>query len=780
MKLTKTLWLAALALFAASCSSDDMVDAPIDSSVISFKGVAVKNASRADFTTETLSEFSVWATANDGTTTTNVFDGTTVSKSGEAWTYAGDVKYWTAGSNYEFFAIAPTSAGTFTLANKTLSFTNDGTKDLIFAYNTVTAQGINNSAVNFSFNHMLSRVRVQVSNEVSSTITITSIVVKDAPKTAVLTCGANPTWAEATETGDFTLVNSKTINANTSEYSDIYYFLPVNSEKEYSLEVTVEGENTARTGTFKVQNLAGNSYNLPVSISADEIEIGTITVGEFPDFVDPNVTQSQAIPTYLSATQYTDIVKTEGTIENSASGYVTTIDGLSINQTQISTAKAMSSRSEDTKGLIYWFKDETISLESTDCLVLDLASASNGPVEIGIRNGEDIAYTTLTTGETSIALPLENLKYTEGTNVNTEVNLSGAHIILRTAASQEQTIKIQNFYVSKKVTVIEKSSTTSIDAGSDDYDFLALEPSVMWNPGSVRYLSWQNNTLSFLGTNGPNVALAWFNTGSTTDLSGYEKLVLELSEASDHNVEVAFYNGAYFGGTSTNSVLTAGEKTLEITLTDLTLDMSEISFMVLRSSMCNAQTIKVKNFYLKKADSGNTDPATPTEETFDLLQQESYWSWPINGTSSNQDFVLTWEDNILTFDSGKSDDDNDGTYTQSFGNAARGWTLTDPLSNYESLTLELSEAIDTYLQLAVGVDGMNDSMHVEKLNSTDTDPTKLTITLENLYYTQGEEENKAKQLDLTTAKYVMLKTNDWCEKQTIKVKSFYLTKKSSN
>jgi hypothetical protein len=126
MKHLMVLGLTASVVALASCSSDELIQAPSSAGAtpIAFNGVAVNKSTRSDaneISKETLKAFSVngWISSEDNTDASNpvaknttVFDNEKVSResSESDWTHK-NLQYWTAGTYY-FTALAPEAAYT--------------------------------------------------------------------------------------------------------------------------------------------------------------------------------------------------------------------------------------------------------------------------------------------------------------------------------------------------------------------------------------------------------------------------------------------------------------------------------------------------------------------------------------------------------------------------------------------------------------------------------------------------------------------------------------------
>jgi hypothetical protein len=179
MKKIVLLGIAATALLTA-CSNDDVVEVKT-TSPIGFN-TFVENSTRADLNgevnTDNIAEFGVWGfTTPSGGTATPIFKSEKVSKSDGAWGYL-NTQYWVAGNAYEFAALSPIPSSSNNISYETntgvptgnVTFTQDAIaeRDLVYAYKAITSAAVNASntwdAVAFTFDHLLSRVAVKVTN----------------------------------------------------------------------------------------------------------------------------------------------------------------------------------------------------------------------------------------------------------------------------------------------------------------------------------------------------------------------------------------------------------------------------------------------------------------------------------------------------------------------------------------------------------------------------------------------------------------------------------------
>ena len=249
-----------------------------------------------------------------------LFDGTRVAKVGTdnaisnsdlkntEWKYAG-TQYWIAGANYNFNAVAPfygnwTKVDNGTDASKTtVSFTNDGTTDLLYATTVQEGKVSGNTAVEFQFRHVLSKVKFSFENgynATNATIKVKNIAITNPHKTATAVLTGETAWSGLATDSDFTLefgdaTDREDTNANVNDYAfgSIYeslneLFLIPSAAYEYTVTFTaelyingtqidvdkntegVQGYNHTAKVTFAPA--AGNAYDIKAVINASNID----------------------------------------------------------------------------------------------------------------------------------------------------------------------------------------------------------------------------------------------------------------------------------------------------------------------------------------------------------------------------------------------------------------------------------------------------------------------------------------------------------------------------
>ena len=308
----KKIFLMGLATAAmlASCSKDETVEMAQNTRAISFSNAFVDNATRSvvdpSFTVGTLGNFAVYGFTQKG----QIFDGVPVSSAddGSTWTY-NPIQYWVKGNQYAFAAIAPAtvSVSDETLTGNsvadykvgmTVSFTNDGKTDLLYAnggaFNADESFMASPQSVGLTFEHQLSKVKFSFKNSVSGAykIKVTDVKITDAKSSGTLTVStADNAWSNV---GGDPLVLSfgaaGTTDANTADpiafgnavetYNE-QLMIPTASSVSYNVTFTVELLNGAVSlGTYNhtatisgVELKLGYCYDFAAELNADNIVV---------------------------------------------------------------------------------------------------------------------------------------------------------------------------------------------------------------------------------------------------------------------------------------------------------------------------------------------------------------------------------------------------------------------------------------------------------------------------------------------------------------------------
>ena len=306
----KKIFLIALAAIGmTACMQDEVMDIPTGGA-ITFDKAFVGNATKAVVTTDNLEAFQVWGYVKQPSG--KLFEGTKVTKEGDAWTYQG-TQYWAPENEYHFAAIAPVSTQWALSAYPgTLTFTNDGATDLIYAAKQVTsaAAGNTNAAVAFEFDHLLSKVKLTFTNGFpTENVTVALTEIKMAtPETAkmAIASGEACVWANFGANMDFTFANQELASA-ASATTEEYFILPYDAVISFKVNVLVgdqpvyTGEKTATlpAATFEM----GRAYNLSAVINADVLNFDEIkfTVNQVDAWVEaPNDSDEAANLAYAA------------------------------------------------------------------------------------------------------------------------------------------------------------------------------------------------------------------------------------------------------------------------------------------------------------------------------------------------------------------------------------------------------------------------------------------------------------------------------------------------
>ena len=338
----------AAAAMLASCSLDETLETARDTRVIGFSNAFVDNATRSvvdpSFTVGTLGNFAVYGFTQKG----QIFDGVTVSSAdnGSTWTY-NPIQYWVEGNQYAFAAIAPASVSVSgeTLTGSsvsdykvgmTVSFTNDGKTDLLYAnggaFNADGTFMASPQTVGLTFKHQLSKVKFSFKNNVSGAynIKVTDVKITDAKSSGTLTVsdatenvwsnvGGTPLELEfgAAGTTDANTADA-IVHGNEVETYNEQLMIPTASTESYNVTFTVELLNgTVPMGTYNhtatikgVELKLGYCYDFAAELNAGNIVVDPddpddpdaqlkpieFTVNEISTWIDIDKDQTIDIP----------------------------------------------------------------------------------------------------------------------------------------------------------------------------------------------------------------------------------------------------------------------------------------------------------------------------------------------------------------------------------------------------------------------------------------------------------------------------------------------------
>lgn len=308
----KKMFFALFAVLAmVSCSKDEVLE--LNREQIGFGDVFVDNATRADYSTAgSLEEFYVYGTASgtmDGGGTVNIFAGIPVTGTvgsnivdgveTHVWSYAEQyAQYWIPGADYDFAAVvdatvtAPDSSYGMpttltTIADDALTG-NMNLKDMLYAEASVAGTAITdtyNTPVNFTFNHLLSKVHftvtsnaqggyshtvtgISVSNFKSGTFTLDNVITP-----ATIDGG---TWAASTADDnkkDVVFAEIAGVTAATGAKSNADMLLVPNADAfdvTFTVDLYKNGTKLGtETKTIAVSNdlVKGHAYNFVIACS---------------------------------------------------------------------------------------------------------------------------------------------------------------------------------------------------------------------------------------------------------------------------------------------------------------------------------------------------------------------------------------------------------------------------------------------------------------------------------------------------------------------------------
>ena len=306
----KKIFVAMLALAAATaCSNDELVS--VNQEAIGFDNAFINNSVRSKYDPsykegKMFTDFAVYgyvegAVLLDGVRVAQDVTNDDLKKS--TWKYDG-TQYWIAGAKYNFNAVAPKTDGGWEKAEGTnnsktvLSFTNNGTTDLLYAYATAEGKVSGNELVGFTFRHVLSKVKFSFKNDynaTNATIRVKNVQITDAYKTGTVTLTDATVWSAQDDNtltlnfGNAAVDAADAVQAfgyqSTLESYNELLLIPgagqteVKGKKTYTIKFTVD---LLVSGTFvksydhtinaEFAPEAGNSYNLTATIDATNID----------------------------------------------------------------------------------------------------------------------------------------------------------------------------------------------------------------------------------------------------------------------------------------------------------------------------------------------------------------------------------------------------------------------------------------------------------------------------------------------------------------------------
>ena len=227
----KKIFIAMMAMAAfAACSTEEQIAAP-QGDAIAFGDAFVDNATKAIDGTfanngtgvNELTQFDVYGIVeNANGAVANIFCAEPVSKSGSVWTYdPNKTQYWVAGNSYSFAAVKNGVVAVDDYDNMPATIAYDVTTqdDVLYAeVNNVNYAG-NVQPVKFTFNHLLSKVKFTVKNQMQygngNSYKVEEVRIVNAVETATYT--VDGTWGAHAGAHELNFGDIVTVGASQAE-----------------------------------------------------------------------------------------------------------------------------------------------------------------------------------------------------------------------------------------------------------------------------------------------------------------------------------------------------------------------------------------------------------------------------------------------------------------------------------------------------------------------------------------------------------------------------------
>lgn len=261
------------------CSKNEVVS--VNREEISFGKAFVDNATKADdpsygTTSKQLEKFNVYGTVTGNEGNVVLYTGEEVTGSVGENVWACDTKhYWIEKASYSFAALVDVPATNVTLENGLpKSFTYDAETQIDLLYATATATGQapnNNSPVNFTFSHLLSKALFTFTNvDASATLTVSDIKISGLNKTGTYTVGATTPWTTSTDYTQGFGGSEITAGAdNTCEYERMILPGTYDLTITFSIKDDKGGKQQDITATIEDHTfVSGNVYNFKAEIKS--------------------------------------------------------------------------------------------------------------------------------------------------------------------------------------------------------------------------------------------------------------------------------------------------------------------------------------------------------------------------------------------------------------------------------------------------------------------------------------------------------------------------------
>ena len=309
----KKILFAAVAVMAmAACSNEDVISRPA-LPMIGFDTFVENSTRAADITADNLANFGVYGSVvNSQNQQGMIFANQKVTKTTDGYTYS-PAQYWIAGAKYDFVAFAPYQSGadaTWTYApavatgatvataaeNGTITFDNakaGANQDFLFAAtscNTPATFTQEPDPVGFTFNHMLSRVKLSFTNRFQSNgnikLVVKNVHITNTAAVGTLAVAKAESATKAAVADDWTTVATNNnldvtfgdvaaaaqLAENGSGSTTHFYVIP--AEREYNITFDVDLYQAGvyldtynRSAKVTVDFTRGMSYDLKATLN---------------------------------------------------------------------------------------------------------------------------------------------------------------------------------------------------------------------------------------------------------------------------------------------------------------------------------------------------------------------------------------------------------------------------------------------------------------------------------------------------------------------------------
>ena len=263
----KKILLSVFAVAAlASCIQNETIN---PQTPIGFGDAFVNNSTKAIYEGTTLVEsFKVWGTYKGTSDWAELYNGSTVTRDGKAYGVAWtclDKRYWAEDCDYKFYAVVDATSVTADKGVvKSISFTANGSNDLLYGYKEEDTHDAIPTLVAFEMNHLLSKISFKFTAHenllAGYTYQVKSVKVADAFATGVYTVtnGLTGSWTSATgDMADLTLtVPADAIAANGVVAAEgAYVIIPGAAPLKITIEAQLlfNGNNYGPAETFNIE-----------------------------------------------------------------------------------------------------------------------------------------------------------------------------------------------------------------------------------------------------------------------------------------------------------------------------------------------------------------------------------------------------------------------------------------------------------------------------------------------------------------------------------------------